>query len=143
MDHPEWFGDWLGSYSVNLFLSSTRTNLLHLGLESWLGSVIYTYLYTTMHLLTHATLQCCIWQNAPSTLSITPYSPDLDPGYFFLFPKIKLALKGRKSEDIPEIRKNLTMLLKDIPQYSFSKTFNHLYGGSLCCIDKERMYVKD
>ncbi len=37
MDHPEWFGDQLSFDSADLFLWSTRTNLLHSGL----GLVIY------------------------------------------------------------------------------------------------------
>jgi hypothetical protein len=33
-----------------------------------------------------------------------PYSPDLAPCYFFLFPKMKLKLKGRRFDTIEEIQ---------------------------------------
>jgi transposase len=33
-----------------------------------------------------------------------PYSPDLAPFDFFLFPKMKLTLKGRRFETIEEIQ---------------------------------------
>jgi transposase len=33
-----------------------------------------------------------------------PYSPDLAPCDFFLFPKMKLKLKGRRFETIEEIQ---------------------------------------
>jgi len=32
-----------------------------------------------------------------------PYSPDLAPGYFFLFPKLKTTLKDRRYQTIEEI----------------------------------------
>jgi hypothetical protein len=33
-----------------------------------------------------------------------PYSPDLATCYFFLFPKMKLKLKGRRFDNIEEIQ---------------------------------------
>jgi transposase len=35
-----------------------------------------------------------------------PYSPDLAPAYFFLFPKLKSTLKGQQLQMIQEIMKN-------------------------------------
>jgi transposase len=35
-----------------------------------------------------------------------PYSPDLAPRDFFLFPKMKLKLKGRRFDTIEEIRES-------------------------------------
>ena len=42
----------------------------------------------------------------------TPYSPDLAPSDFFLFPKIKEILKGRHFDGIDDIRSNTTATLK-------------------------------
>jgi len=44
------------------------------------------------------------------------YSPDLDPNYCFLFPKIKEILKGRQIDDIDDIRSNTTTAVKAILQ---------------------------
>jgi hypothetical protein len=44
-----------------------------------------------------------------------PYSPDLAPSDFFLFPKIKEILKGRHFDDTDDITSNMTAALKDIP----------------------------
>ena len=41
-----------------------------------------------------------------------PYSPDLAPCDFFLFPMLKRSLKGRRFETIPEIKANATNELK-------------------------------
>jgi hypothetical protein len=43
------------------------------------------------------------------------YFPDLAPNNFWLFPKIKSALKRRRFQDIEDV-KNVTTALKAIPQ---------------------------
>jgi transposase len=35
-----------------------------------------------------------------------PYSPDLAPANFFLFPKLKSTLKGRRFKTVEEIKEN-------------------------------------
>jgi transposase len=45
-----------------------------------------------------------------------PYSPDLAPSDFSLFPKIKEILKGRHFDDIDDTINNTTVALKVIPQ---------------------------
>jgi hypothetical protein len=39
-----------------------------------------------------------------------PYSPDLAPCNFWLFPKLKNALKGQRFAYIPDIQRNMTLL---------------------------------
>ena len=51
------------------------------------------------------------------------YSPDLASSEFFLFPKIKEILKGRRFDDIDDIRSNTTAALKVIPQNQFQNCF--------------------
>ena len=45
-----------------------------------------------------------------------PYSPDLSPSDYFLFPKLKLPLKGRLFEDVQDIHAAVTSSLRAIPQ---------------------------
>jgi histone-lysine N-methyltransferase SETMAR len=54
-----------------------------------------------------------------------PYSSDLAPSDFCMFPKIKSALKGRRFQDIEDIPspKIVTTALKAIPQHEFQKCF--------------------
>jgi transposase len=51
-----------------------------------------------------------------TVLEHPPYSPDLAPNDFFLFPKIKKILKGTHFDDTDNIRSNTTAALKAIPQ---------------------------
>jgi hypothetical protein len=47
------------------------------------------------------------------------YSSNLAPCNFWLFPKLKNALKGQKFADIPDIQHNMTTLLRGIPENHF------------------------
>jgi len=51
------------------------------------------------------------------------YSPDLAPGEFLLFPKIKEILKGRHFDDIDDIKSNTTAALKAVPQNQSQNCF--------------------
>jgi hypothetical protein len=52
-----------------------------------------------------------------------PYSPDLAPCDFCLFFEIKNALKGQIFSDIPNIQRNVTKLLRCIPENDFQGCF--------------------
>jgi histone-lysine N-methyltransferase SETMAR len=70
----------------------------------------------------------------------TPYSPDLSPNDFFLFPKIKEILKGRHSDDTDNIRSHTMAALKAIPQNQFQNCFE---GWTRCwhrCIASQWEY---
>jgi len=52
-----------------------------------------------------------------------PYSPDLSPCDFFLFPKLKFYLKGRHFGTVENIRKAVTDQLKVIPVSDFQHCY--------------------
>jgi histone-lysine N-methyltransferase SETMAR len=52
-----------------------------------------------------------------------PYSPDLTPADFFLFPKLKTTLKGRRFQTIAEIQENAIRELRAITQSAFQEAF--------------------
>jgi hypothetical protein len=52
-----------------------------------------------------------------------PYSPDLSLPDFFLFPKIKFTLKGRRFEDTEDIKINVTRELLALHANEFKKCF--------------------
>ena len=58
-----------------------------------------------------------------ATLEHPPYSPNLAPRDFFLFPKIKSVLKGTHFSDIDSIKKAVTTELKNIPENAFQECF--------------------
>jgi hypothetical protein len=52
-----------------------------------------------------------------------PYSPDLAPCDFFLFPKIKLKLKGRRFDTIQEIQAQSQRRRDTLTEKDFQETF--------------------
>jgi hypothetical protein len=64
-----------------------------------------------------------------TVLEHLPYSLDLAPNKFFLFPKIKKILKERHFDDIDDIRINTTAALKAIPQNQFQNCFEGCIGA--------------
>ena len=49
----------------------------------------------------------------------TPHSPDLASADYFIFPKVKSNLKGRRFNTISDIQNNVTSELKTIPAAEF------------------------
>ncbi|KAJ4426640.1 hypothetical protein ANN_26438 [Periplaneta americana] len=58
-----------------------------------------------------------------TTVRQPPYSPDLAPCDFWLFPKLKTPLKGSRFESREEIMRNATTELNTIPKEDFQRCF--------------------
>ena len=54
-----------------------------------------------------------------------PYSSDLAPADFFLFPKLKPSLKGRRFQAVEEIEENSLRDLRAIPQNTFQNALKN------------------
>jgi hypothetical protein len=52
-----------------------------------------------------------------------PYSPDLVPADFFLFPKLKPTLQGRRFQTIEEIQEKAIRELRAITESAFQEAF--------------------
>jgi hypothetical protein len=52
-----------------------------------------------------------------------PYSPDLAPCHFFLFPKMKLKLKGRRFDTIEKIQAESQRVLDSLKEKDFQEAF--------------------
>ncbi|GFW69247.1 uncharacterized protein TNCV_2366251 [Trichonephila clavipes] len=63
-----------------------------------------------------------------------PFSPDLNPPGFFLFRRLKFALKGKRFDDISDIQENVTRLLNSILKVNFLQSFRNMYSRSQQCI---------
>jgi histone-lysine N-methyltransferase SETMAR len=60
-------------------------------------------------------------QRKVTVLDHLPYSPDLAPDDYFLFPKVKSHLKGRPFDSISYIQKAVTIILNTIANDDFYK----------------------
>jgi hypothetical protein len=70
--------------------------------------------------------QVFLKKNNVTTLEYPPYFPDLAPADFYLFPRLKSALKERRFCNGTHI-KNATKELKRISKYCFQKCFQLMH----------------
>jgi hypothetical protein len=71
-----------------------------------------------------------------------PYSPDLAPCDFLIFPKLKTALKGHRFSDISDIQGHATTILQSIPEEEFQKCFKQCKHRLTKCIGAQGDYFE-
>jgi len=81
-------------------------------------------------------------QRKVTVLDHPPYSPDLAPADYFLFPKVKSHLKGHIFDLISDIQKAVTSILNTNAK-DFYKGIQKLYDHANLCVQLEGMYVKN
>jgi hypothetical protein len=79
-------------------------------------------------------------QRKVTVLDHPPYSPDLAPADYFLFPKVKSHLKGRLLDSILDIQKAVTNTLNTIAKDDFYRGIQKLYDRANQCVQLEGMY---
>jgi hypothetical protein len=76
------------------------------------------------------------------TLYHPPYSPVLSPSDYFLFPKLKMKLKGLHFADAAEIQEAVTDELKKVQKEEFSAAFQKMYDHAKACIYANGAYFE-
>ena len=71
-----------------------------------------------------------------------PYSPDLAPCDFFLLPRVKRPMKGRRFATIEEIKSESLRDLRDIPKSAYQKCFEDWKKRWHKCIISEGDYFE-
>lgn len=101
---------------------------------------------------------CLLHDNAPSHKSIIvsrylakhnvcvlnhpPYSPDLAPCDFSLFPKLKMKLKGCYFTDVTDIQITSTRVLENVPQPELEHAFQSFFNRCNRCIEARGDYFE-
>ena len=93
----------------------------------------------------HSALRNCefLAKHSITVLPHPPYSPDLAPYDFFLFPMLKRPLKGRRFETIPEIKANATKELKGIKKEAYLDCFRKWKHRWDKCVRWEGEYFEE
>ena len=63
-----------------------------------------------------------------NTVPQPPYSPELAPCDFWLFPKYQEQLRGCRSETIEEMKEAVTKVIDTLTQEDFHEAFQKLLG---------------
>ncbi len=64
-----------------------------------------------------------------------PYSPDLAPVDFWLFPRLKQVLWGQRFTNVNQLKDRIGMVLCSIPQHEFAEAFDEVRRCWQKCID--------
>jgi transposase len=71
-----------------------------------------------------------------------PYSPDLSPCDFFLFPKLKFHLKGRHFGNVDNIQKVVTDQLRALPHEDFQHCYREWEQRLRRCVASQGNYFQ-
>ena len=82
-------------------------------------------------------------QRKVTVLDHPPYSPDLAPADYVLFPKVKSHLKGSLFYSISDVQKPVTSTLNTTAKDDFYKGIQKLYGRANLCVQLEGTYVEN
>jgi len=99
------------------------------------------YLLTPSH--TALVLRDFFAKNSIHIVPQPPYSPDLAPCDFWLFPKLKRSLQGNCFETIEEIQRESLCALKAIPEGDFNSCFEDWKIRWHKCIVSGEDYFED
>jgi len=81
-------------------------------------------------------------ENNMTVIPHPPYSPDMAPCDFFLFPKLKLQMKGRTFDTIEEIQEESQRVLDTVPKRDFQGCFQAWQKRWDRCIRAKGEYFK-
>jgi len=69
-----------------------------------------------------------------TVLEHPPYSPDLDPCDFFLFPKIKPVLKGTHFVSVENVKAKMAEILNSLTEHDLRNCFEHWQHFMQLCV---------
>ncbi|GFX88306.1 histone-lysine N-methyltransferase SETMAR [Trichonephila clavipes] len=82
-------------------------------------------------------------QNGIVTIPQPPYSPDLTPAVFFLFPKEKPDLKGCHHGILDDVKRACTHTLKDVLVGDFQGAYEAWKRRLQNCVHAQGAYFED
>ncbi|UYV68030.1 hypothetical protein LAZ67_5002865 [Cordylochernes scorpioides] len=81
-------------------------------------------------------------KNGTQILPQPPYSPDIAPNDFFLFPKLKAVLKGRHFDTRDDIIEKSLLALKSIPKEAYKNCFDNWEKRWCWCVEARGDYFE-
>ena len=91
---------------------------------------------------TALSVQQFLAKNNMTVISHPPYSPDLAPCDFFLFPRMKCKMKGKHFADVSEVKKKMPKVLNNSSTEEFQKCFQQWEKGWYKCIESKGEYFE-
>jgi transposase len=77
-----------------------------------------------------------------AVLEHPPYSPDLSPCDFYLFPEIKSVLKGTHFMSVENVKAKKAEILNSLTEHDLRNCFEHWQHLMQLCVNSERNYFE-
>jgi len=77
-----------------------------------------------------------------TVLEHPPYSPDLAPCDFYLFPNIKSVLKGTHFVSVEHVKAKTTEILNSLTEHDLQNCFEHWQHRMQLCANSEGNYFE-
>ena len=108
MNSAEWIEQWICiKFCIKLEHSSVETSDDSEG-HSYGQLVIGSFIMPMRPLMHHVWCTVFLAKHQITQVTETRYSPDLVPCNFWLFPKLKSPLRGKRFQTVSEIQENMT-----------------------------------
>ena len=91
---------------------------------------------------TALSVQQFLAKNNMMVIPLPPYSPDLVPRNFFLFPHMKCQMKGKHFADVSEVKKKMLEVFNNINTEEFKKCFQQWKKRWYKCIESKGEYFE-
>ncbi|GFY06657.1 FLJ37770-like protein [Trichonephila clavipes] len=82
------------------------------------------------------------WPNTASQCEHPPYSSDLASYDFYMFPKVKSALKRTRFESVEGVKEKASRVLKELTKDDFQHCFEQWKIRMEGCMDREGVYIE-
>ena len=107
------------------------------------GAAVIGSFTTTMPLPTRPWMCSSFRQkNNMTVIPHPPYSSDLAPCDFFLFPRMKCQMKGKRFADVSKVKKKMLEVLNNISTEEFQKCFHQWEKLWYKCIKSKGEYFE-
>jgi len=77
-----------------------------------------------------------------TVLQQPPYSPDLTPCNFYLFPKMKSVLKGTHFVSVENVNAKTMKILNSLTEYDLRNCFEHWQHRMQLCVNPKGNYFE-
>lgn len=99
--------------------------------------------YTTTHPSTQRRWQRLLsWSAASKRFHTPPYSPDMAPSDYYLFPKLKKDLRGQRFDHSSELHDAVLAHFEDKTSEYYYNEISQLYRKCEKCIEVEGSYIE-
>ena len=91
---------------------------------------------------THLSVKQFLANKNITLLEHPPYSPDLAPCNFCLFPKIKSVLKGTHFVSVENVKAKTAEILNSLTEHDLRNCFEHWQHRMQLCVNSEGDYFE-